>query len=94
MNAYELEELLEKLTTSTSGRYSIYAIDMLRQQADRIEELEKGLEGTIGYHCYQAGKAQTKPLSDEEMYEILYKTDWSYDPIQFGRAIEERHGIK
>lgn len=47
---------------------------------------------------FDAGKAQTKPLSDEEITEIAEKTlghsmgllNW----MGFARAIEERHGIK
>ena len=55
---------------------------MLRQQADRIAELEK----------------QTKPLSDEEIDEVLESLDVYIDTHAgvklFARAIEERHGIK
>jgi hypothetical protein len=48
---------------------------MLRQQADRIAELEK----------------QTKPLSDEEIKELIVNKVTDYELC---RAIEERHGIK
>lgn len=40
---------------------------------------------------FDAGKAQTKPLSDEEIETIYLKTLNKFD---FARAIEERHGIK
>ena len=43
---------------------------------------------------FDAGKAQTKPLSDEEIDSIIYSVDWAYDPVLLVRAIEERHGIK
>ena len=82
MNAYELaDELLRDNTQLT-----VKAAYMLRQQADRIAELE----------------IQTKPLSDEKIMDIAEQSDYSplelemgYDyEIRIARAIEERHGIK
>ena len=78
MDAYELaDELLRDNTQLT-----VKAANMLRQQADRIAELEK----------------QTKPLSDEEIDEVLESLDVYIDTHAgvklFARAIEERHGIK
>ena len=52
MNAYELADELQDL----HGLYCEDAANMLRQQADRIAELEKDLEG-----CEYFLKAQTKP---------------------------------
>ena len=61
--------------------------ELIKQQADRIAELEK----------------QTKPLSDEEIFDLtawkknpyeLYVEMEKEDMIAFARAIEERHGIK
>ena len=47
---------------------------------------------------FDAGKAQTKPLSDEEIDKILESLDVYIDTHAgvklFARAIEERHGIK
>lgn len=51
---------------------------------------------------FDAGKEQTKPLSDEEIMDIAEQSDYSpveiemgYDyEIRIARAIEERHGIK
>ena len=55
---------------------------------------------------FDAGKAQTKPLSDEEIEEIAKQHLAAYaqfigagevcyeGEIDFARAIEERHGIK
>ena len=52
---------------------------------------------------FDAGKAQTKPLSDEEIVEIYNSIrsdknmtweEWCKEEIDFARAIEERHGIK
>ena len=75
------------------------AATMLRQQADRIEELEKDLH-MIQRH-YDQLDTQTKPLSDEEINEIsmrcyVYPADGSmiFNQHKFARAIEERHGIK
>ena len=75
------------------------AATMLRQQADRIEELEKDLH-MIQRH-YDQLDTQTKPLSDEEINEIsmkcyVYPADGSmiFNQHKFARAIEEKHGIK
>ena len=88
MNAYELaDELLRDNTQLT-----VKAAYMLRQQADRIAELEKDLH-MIQRH-YDQLNTQTKPLSDEEIDSIIYSVDWAYDPVLLARAIEERHGIK
>ena len=81
-NAYELAKQLEE----RHAPYEDDAANMLRQQADRIAELEK----------------QTKPLSDEEIKNIAGScchgaTAWhnpELDIHEFARAIEERHGIK
>lgn len=85
MNAYELAQCLEDMADFDGCEYQQSA-NMLRQQADRIAELEK----------------QTKPLSDEEIMDIAEQSDYSpveiemgYDyEIRIARAIEERHGIK
>ena len=57
-------------------------VELGKQQADRIAELEK----------------QTKPLSDEEILDTFNpKCDVEIEDrelIEFARAIEERHGIK
>ena len=99
MNAYELaDELLRDNTQLT-----VTSAYMLRQQADRIAELEKVLEHegiSVGRDLLNGGVAlskklpQTKPLSDEEIDKIIYSVDWAYDPVLLARAIEERHGIK
>jgi len=79
MNAYELADELDKINDIPIETI----INMLRQQADRIAELEK----------------QTKPLSDEEIQSIWnegivgwYATQ-EESVLKFARA-EERHGIK
>ena len=108
MNAYELADDLQEdlqwivtLNTDLPSRLAS-AINMLRQQADRIAELEKILEQEgicVGSDLLNGGiaivkKIQTKPLSDEEIDSIIYSVDWAYNPVLLVRAIEERHGIK
>ena len=43
MNAYDLAEIVDKWAYSESAEYLTDAANMLRQQADRIAELEKDL---------------------------------------------------
>lgn len=84
MNAHELAEIVDKWAYSESAEYLTDAANMLRQQADRIAELEK----------------QAKPLSEKELYEVFnkcYPNNGDGDVVtlvDFARAIEERHGIK
>ena len=98
MNAYELADAIEKpmLTRPDCLHFgrtkeSMQQIaNMLRQQADRIAELELKL----GVEEYLHKKlATTKPLSDEEIKQLAYQHRWNGD-VDFARAIEERHGIK
>ena len=103
MNAYELADHLEKANYVGASK----AANMLRQQADRIAELEKphkydpetGEPLIDGYPLFSGlPRPQTKPLSDEEIDEILESLDVYIDTHAgvklFARAIEERHGIK
>ena len=81
MNAYELADELQELDAKLHLIVLFKSAEMLRQQADRIAELEK----------------QTKPLSDEEINEIKTLMEINYGcvpPLEFAWAIEERHGIK
>jgi hypothetical protein len=81
MNAYELADYVNAREINNSHLKN--AATMLRQQADRIAELEKDLEG-----CEYFLKSNPhKELSDEEIEKIMYKCDWSYDPVSFARAI-------
>jgi len=101
MNAYEIADELD-------GRLDHKAANMLRQQADRIAELEKQLD-THFKNGFEAGKLegwkahkyhstpQTKPLSDEEMKELINNFPIIFSPqdlLTFAREIEKRHGIK
>ena len=91
MNAYELAKYIEDDIQIQEG-----IADMLRQQADRIAELEKELKHyKMAWNMAENElENQTKPLSDEEIDSIIYSVDWAYDPVLLARAIEERHGIK
>lgn len=51
------------------------------------DRLHAEKDGSFTIDCRQ------KPLTDREIEEILYTTDWEYDPISFARAIEKAHGI-
>ena len=110
MNAYELaDELLRDNTQLT-----VTSAYMLRQQANRIAELEKQgkpvawmFQGAFDISTYVSFEkpnpdiypnptplytaSQTKPLSDEEIKELIVNKTTDYELC---RAIEERHGIK
>ena len=96
MNTYELaDELLRDNTQLT-----VKAANILRQQADRIAELEKQTkqtpDGLIDPKSYYIGYAdgkkapQTKPLSDEEIMDIAEQSDYSPVEIEMGYEYEIR----
>jgi hypothetical protein len=108
MNAYEIADRLDEYCGSRCfGEIKISdATTMLRQQADRIAELEKTASKPVAWirngddqlslvKEKDDGYMQWKPLythshkelSDEEIETIMYKCDWSYDPVSFARAI-------
>ncbi len=106
MNAYELADELDALFTKADWEEIPNVVAILRQQADRIAELEKDGKvcATCGGLVYDPVIKQTKPLSDEEIRKIAIQCD-AYDNDgslitddicidKFARAIEERHGIK
>jgi len=98
MNAYEIADELD-------GRLDHKAANMLRQQADRIAELEKqlyfkdyyeklpdtpvGLQTAPQTKCFDCGEVnpaeihtcspQTKPLSDEEIEDLIDNWDFGLD---------------
>ncbi len=107
MNAYELADRLENEINLSENLFVFDAADTLRQQADRIAELEKEIEECwCGGHSYAYLRAknrlpQTKPLSDEEIWQVGRTLGYEFtnkNPdnvfLQFARVIEERHGIK
>jgi hypothetical protein len=76
---------------------------MLRQQADRIAELENQLDKCSHHEAmahqggYEIGKAsQIKELSDEEIKTLHEETSWFgiSDPIKFARAILKKANEK
>ena len=100
MNAYELADLMFDVTDCETSEYYKAGM-MLRQQADRIVELENQLDKCSHHEAmahqggYEIGRAsQIKELSDEEIYEVLYSVDWAYDPVKFARAILKKASEK
>ena len=84
MTAYELADLNDWACCANSKEVSA----MLRQQADRIADLET----TLAFK-------KMKPLSDEEVRQIqaqCHLRNVGYDTflMRFARIIELRHGIK
>ena len=108
MNAYELADELENKINLSENLFVFDAANMLRQQADRIAELEKELKHyKMAWNMAENElENQTKPLSDDEIKEIADNVCYLIDKDKkdrtrgvmyiedFARAIEERHGIK
>lgn len=91
MNAYELADQVEMwgedlLALNMKGGIPVIeGARLIRQQADRIADLETAL-----------AFKKMKPLSDEAVNEAYLKhgnSGWDWQ-IAFAREIEERHGIK
>ncbi len=108
MNAYELADaLLKNLTMEYDcDDYMEQAANMLRQQADRIAELEKETH-SINYTCPNCEThvelfyktPQIKELSDEEIYKLAEYhglNDWLYETSvpDFARAILKKASEK
>ena len=101
MNAYELADRLDARLFGAELGVIQECTTMLRQQADRIAELENPIMQAIGM-------AFEKPLSDEEIYKLWCEADntellpemrlkdgsINYIITTFAKLIEERHGIK
>ena len=93
MNAYELADLIG---FCGDGGYNQDAANMLRQQADLIRNLQKSLGfKNSGYETINL-TPQTKPLSDEEIWNWFKENTalTKESALRIARAIEERHGIK
>ena len=102
MTAYELADFIDRYCVDNTSKE---AAKMLRQQADRIAELEKDGKvcATCGGLVYDAVLPQTKPLSDEEIIDIALslkiaedniESNWGNAVIELVKTIEKRHGIK
>ena len=83
MNAYELAEIMTVHDESRIWEHGLEIANMLRQQADRIAELENEVKRLVGAEpitygrltfCKNCGQqdpyTQTKPLTDEEIIAI------------------------
>ena len=87
MNAYELAEQAEGLAYEIPADWSSCEpknvatdiADMLRQQADRIAEMEKQLQGYQTATKHYREKSQIKELSDIDLTLILEVLIDSYD---------------
>ena len=114
MNAYDLADQVEMwgedlLALNMKGGIPVVqGAKMLRQQADLIRNLQKSLGfKNSGYETINL-TPQSKPLSDEEVYELWCEADntellpemrlkdgsINYIITTFAKLIEERHGIK
>jgi hypothetical protein len=95
MNAYELaDEMQMQGETIYDHPLMIESANMLRQQADRIAELEKKTEYYWDGQPDNAViiRAIPKPLSDEEILKMKDMVPYSLgsDLIEFARAIEAK----
>ena len=71
MNAYELAETVDKWAYSESAEYLIDAANMLRQQADRIAELENEVKRLVGAEPISNGKLTfCKNCGQQDPYNI------------------------
>ena len=84
MNAYELAD---KLDLEPYGIYGEQAANMLRQQADRIKDLEKLLEHSVGADCREMRYIQEIENRDARIAE-LEKDLAKYDEL----AIDDLEG--
>jgi hypothetical protein len=94
MNAYELADIVDKWAYKESAEYLTDAATLIRQQADRIRNLEK----TLGFKNSGYETINLTPqldLTDEEIIAEAEKQDWlglksdfEWQPeIDFARAI-------
>jgi hypothetical protein len=83
MNAYELADIVDRWAYKESAEYLTDAATLIRQQADRIRNLEK----TLGFKNSGYETINLTPqldLTDEEITELFRA---SSDHIEFARAI-------
>jgi hypothetical protein len=85
MNAYELAKLLNFDAETLNWKAFADAANMLRQQADRIAELEKVVDLLSANLVAAVEKNLTKELTDDEIKELAYQHRWNGD-IDFARA--------
>jgi uncharacterized FlaG/YvyC family protein len=108
MNAYELANELENIDRlwNVDENLMLKNCAMLRQQADRIAELEKELQRINANAEFELDRAyntpQIKELSDKEITEVLndeniaeyHQGNWLVLPYAFARAILKKASEK
>jgi hypothetical protein len=97
MNAYELADELQELDSKLHLINLFKSANMLRQQADRIAELEQEKIRAYdnGFEDGQKANTQLHPLSDDEIREIFEK-NWLdlKDYKEFARLILKKASEK
>jgi len=90
MNAYQLADWLDRRREAYEPNG--WSADMLRQQADRIAELEDRLSM---YEIKDLDKPQIKELSDEEILNLYKETEADNGGIrEFAKAILKKANEK
>ena len=83
--ADDLQGLCEYSYVEIPDYQAMQYVDMIRKLVAENDNLFKAL----------IAEQETKPLSEEELYDVFDKwTDTNTSWLNFGRLIEERHGIK
>ena len=88
MNAYELADIVDKWAYKESAEYLTDAATLIRQQADRIRNLEKSLGfKNSGYETINL--TRQLDLTDEEIKEVWMKrpVNTAGGVIDFAKAI-------
>jgi hypothetical protein len=83
MNAYELADIVDKWAYRESAEYLTDAATLIRQQADRIRNLEK----TLGFKNSGYETINLTPQLDLTDEEIMFEWEKSKDEVDFARAI-------
>ena len=73
MNAYELADRLENELNLSENLFVFDAANMLRQQADYIVQLEKGLESSIAMNKAQAERFAELERRHKEEFDYAEK---------------------
>ena len=73
MNAYELADRLENELNLSENLFVFDAANMLRQQADYIVQLEKGLESSIAMNKTQAERFAELERRYKEEFDYVEK---------------------
>ena len=82
MNAYELADAIEDWETGANYTISIKAGQMLRQQADRIAELEKLLQESAMHNISVTSQADEHYARVKELEKDLHMIQRHYDILE------------